>query len=146
MDVNLVFRSEIFADFFFRRQKIESCKSSETRFGEVSRRSEPCSRGKRTFKALSRLGRIQKFSDPGRFEVFLANQCTVAEQVVDSLDVGGKALYQLPWSRGAVLADRPSRAATDAVATISTKKCLSQISLHHTSPLLNGLFLSLIHI
>ena len=27
----------------FRRQKIESCKSSETRFAEVSRRSEPCS-------------------------------------------------------------------------------------------------------
>ena len=28
-----------------RRQKIESCKSSETRFAEVSWRSEPCSQG-----------------------------------------------------------------------------------------------------
>ena len=27
----------------FRRQKIENCKSSEMRFAEVSRRSEPCS-------------------------------------------------------------------------------------------------------
>ena len=31
----------------FRRQKIESCKSSETRFPEVSRRSERSSRGER---------------------------------------------------------------------------------------------------
>ena len=35
---------------FFRRRKIESCKSSETRFPEVSRRSEPSSRGERTFE------------------------------------------------------------------------------------------------
>ena len=34
----------------FRRQKIESCKSSETRFPEVSRRSERSSRGERTFE------------------------------------------------------------------------------------------------
>ena len=31
----------------FRRRKIESCKSSETRFPEVSRRSERSSRGER---------------------------------------------------------------------------------------------------
>ena len=35
---------------FFRRRKIESCKSSETRFPEVSCRSEPSSRGERTFE------------------------------------------------------------------------------------------------
>ena len=34
----------------FRRRKIESCKSSETRFPEVSRRSEPSSRGERRKK------------------------------------------------------------------------------------------------
>ena len=34
----------------FRREKIEICKSSETRVAEVSRRSEPSSRGKRTFE------------------------------------------------------------------------------------------------
>ena len=35
---------------FVRRRKIESCKSSETRFPEVSCRSEPSSRGERTFE------------------------------------------------------------------------------------------------
>ena len=35
----------------FRRQKIESCKSSETRFPEVSRRLERSSRGERNFDA-----------------------------------------------------------------------------------------------
>ena len=35
----------------FWRQKIESCKSSETRFPEVSRRSERSSRGERNFDA-----------------------------------------------------------------------------------------------
>ena len=34
----------------FRRQKIESCKSSETRFPEVSCRSEPSSRDELTFE------------------------------------------------------------------------------------------------
>ena len=29
---------------------MKSCKSSETRFAKVSRRPEPCSRGKRPFK------------------------------------------------------------------------------------------------
>ena len=36
------------SNFFFRSWKIESCKSSETRFPKVWGRSEPCSRGKRT--------------------------------------------------------------------------------------------------
>ena len=36
--------------FFFRRQKIEICKSSKTRVAEVSWRSERSSRGKRTFE------------------------------------------------------------------------------------------------
>ena len=36
--------------FFFWRWKIESCKSSETRFPKVSRQSEPSSGGKRSFK------------------------------------------------------------------------------------------------
>ena len=35
---------------FFRRQKIESCKLSETRFPEVSRRLEPSSKGERTLE------------------------------------------------------------------------------------------------
>ena len=34
----------------FRRRKIESCKLSETRFPEVSCRSEPSSRGERKFE------------------------------------------------------------------------------------------------
>ena len=52
IDENLIFRSENSANFFFcfRRRKIESCKSSETCVAEVSRRSEPSSRGKRTFE------------------------------------------------------------------------------------------------
>ena len=36
---------ENFSEKKFRRQKIKSCKSSETRFPEVWRRSEPSSRG-----------------------------------------------------------------------------------------------------
>ena len=36
--------------FYFRLQKIKCWESSETRFGKVSRRSEPSSRGKRPFK------------------------------------------------------------------------------------------------
>ena len=38
---------ETFSETNFWRQKIESCKSSETRFPEVSRRSERSSRGER---------------------------------------------------------------------------------------------------
>ena len=43
-----------------RRQKIESCKSSETRVAEVSRWSDPCSKGKRTFEVRRRLGGIRE--------------------------------------------------------------------------------------
>ena len=42
----------------FWRQKIKSCKSSETHFAKVSRRSEPCSRGKRPFE-VSKKNRIR---------------------------------------------------------------------------------------
>ena len=35
---------------FFQRRKMKCCKSSETRFAKVSRRSEPCSGGKRPFE------------------------------------------------------------------------------------------------
>ena len=49
------FRNQKNSDLFFRRQKIESCKSSETRVAKVSRRSEPSSRGKRTFEVSSHL-------------------------------------------------------------------------------------------
>ena len=35
---------------FFRRRKMKCRESSETRFPKVSRRSEPCSRGKRPFE------------------------------------------------------------------------------------------------
>ena len=37
------FRSENFAEKFVRRRKTKRPKSSETRFGKVSQRSEPCS-------------------------------------------------------------------------------------------------------
>ena len=52
IDENLTFRSKKFApkDFSASKRKIEICKSSETRVAEVSRRSEPNSRGKRTFE------------------------------------------------------------------------------------------------
>ena len=50
-------KSDFFPEFFFfRRQKIEICKSSETRVTEVSRRSERSSRGNRTFEVRRRLG------------------------------------------------------------------------------------------
>ena len=47
----------------FRRQKIESCKSSETRFPEVSRRSERSSRGERKIfcRATRRLNSIDGY-------------------------------------------------------------------------------------
>ena len=54
IDENLTFRSENFAEKNFRRRKIEICKSSETRVAEVSRRSEPSSRGKPTFEVRRR--------------------------------------------------------------------------------------------
>ena len=41
---------KLFFQKSFRRRKIKSCKSSETRFAKVSRRSEPCSTGKRPFE------------------------------------------------------------------------------------------------
>ena len=47
-------------DFFFRRQQIENCKSSETRFPEFSRRSELSSRDKRAFEVRRRLGGIRE--------------------------------------------------------------------------------------
>ena len=43
-----------------RRQKIENCKSSETRVAEVSQQSERISRGKRTFEVRRRLGGIRE--------------------------------------------------------------------------------------
>ena len=39
-----------------QRQKIEICKSSETRIAEVSWRSERSSKGKRTFEVRRHLG------------------------------------------------------------------------------------------
>ena len=55
IDENLIFQSENFAaKFFFRRRKLESCKSSETRIAEVSRRSEQSVKGKPTFKVRRR--------------------------------------------------------------------------------------------
>ena len=47
------FDAAVFSNFF-RRRKIEICKSSETRVAEVSRRSEPSSRGKPTFEVRRR--------------------------------------------------------------------------------------------
>ena len=43
-------KPKIFSKKIFRCQKNESCKSSETRFPEVSCRSEPSSRGELTFE------------------------------------------------------------------------------------------------
>ena len=60
IDENLTFRSKNFAEHFFRRRKIEICKSSETRVAEVSWRSERSSRGKRTFEVRRRLGGIRE--------------------------------------------------------------------------------------
>ena len=49
------FRSEIFTVFvFFCRRKMKRLESSETRFGKVSRRSEPCSRSYEKFFHLNR--------------------------------------------------------------------------------------------
>ena len=47
---------EKFAATNFRHRKIKSCKSSETRFAEVSCRLEPCSRSKRPFELRRRGG------------------------------------------------------------------------------------------
>ena len=51
-------KQKIDLQFFFPkncwRQKIKSCKSSETRFAKVSRRSDLCSTGKRPFKVLKK--------------------------------------------------------------------------------------------
>ena len=47
-------KPDLFLKKIFRRQKIEICKSSETRVAEVSRRSEPSSGGKRTFEVRRR--------------------------------------------------------------------------------------------
>ena len=47
----------------FQRQKIESCKSSKARDAEVSWRSEPCSKGKRTFEVRRRRCPLAKYSD-----------------------------------------------------------------------------------
>merc|ERR1711924_17384 len=64
IDEKLIFRSENFArKKFFRRQKIESCKSSETRVAEVSGRSELSSRGKRTFEVSSEKS-VEKYYEP----------------------------------------------------------------------------------
>ena len=45
-----------------QRRKMKSCKSSETRFAKVSRRSEPCSRGKRPFKVSKKSKSAKKYS------------------------------------------------------------------------------------
>ena len=61
-----VFRTEIFrrkfsSNKFFRRQKIENCKSFETRFAEVSRRSELCLGGERSFEVRHRRTCLSEF-------------------------------------------------------------------------------------
>ena len=47
---------KISSKFFFRRRKMKCRESSETRFGQVSRQSEPCSGGKRPFKVFAAFG------------------------------------------------------------------------------------------
>ena len=53
-DEKRISEPEKFVEHFFQRRNIESCKSSETRVAEVSRRSERSSRGKRTFEVCRR--------------------------------------------------------------------------------------------
>ena len=61
IDENLIFRFKNSGKkSLFRRRKIECCKSSETRVAEVSRQSEPSSRGKRTFEIRRRRRRVRK--------------------------------------------------------------------------------------
>ena len=50
-DQKLISEPEKKSKQFFFRQKIESCKCSETRVAEVSRRSDVSLRGERTFEA-----------------------------------------------------------------------------------------------
>ena len=52
------FFSQNFARNFFRRRKMKNCKLSETRFPKVSRRSEPCSRGKRSFEVSKKKSKL----------------------------------------------------------------------------------------
>ena len=51
-------KTEKKSEKIFWRQKIKAYKSSETRFAEVSHRSEPCLRGKRTFEVCT-YGRLR---------------------------------------------------------------------------------------
>ena len=50
IDKKLIFQSNVFVDLFFRRRKMKRRTSSETCFPKVSRRSEPCLKGKRPFE------------------------------------------------------------------------------------------------
>ena len=44
----------LFSKNNFQRRKMKTCKSPETRFPKVSRRSEPCSGGKRPFEVSNK--------------------------------------------------------------------------------------------
>ena len=65
LDSTSDFFANFFRHFFFRRRKMKCRESSETRFGQVSRRSEPSSRGKRPLK-VCRVRCRAGFSSPTR--------------------------------------------------------------------------------
>ena len=46
---------KMFVQINFQRRKMKTCKSPETRFPKVSRRSEPCSGGKRPFQVSKKI-------------------------------------------------------------------------------------------
>ncbi len=67
-DEELISKAEHFSEILFLRAKMETCKSYKTRVAEVSRRSELCSTGKRTFevrcrhKALAGFAKLMRWS------------------------------------------------------------------------------------
>ena len=87
-----VFRTEIFcrkfsSKKFFRRRKIENCKSFETRFAEVWRRSELCLGGERSFEVRHRRTCLSEF------RVFLRtiiNKITLCDAPEESLANDGR--------------------------------------------------------
>ena len=56
----LFFRTENVRQFFFRRRKMKRRESSETRFRQISRRSEPSLRRKRPSKVIYLAGTLPR--------------------------------------------------------------------------------------
>ena len=58
---NKIFNPNVLSIFFVPRRKMKLRESSETRFGKVSLRSEPYSRGKRPFEVPTKKIEIREF-------------------------------------------------------------------------------------